>query len=149
MDLHELCPVGRRTTGGRDGRRLEWFAEVCDNLPDRPRFRDEGNEPDVAATRWARKGKFLPHPGHELGLWHREVSWEGDLSHELQRSPVACPPTACPAVAASPGLPTFDFGTGRDGGPELEIRGEHPVIPVPMLPRWRHEIGQPVQEVTR
>jgi hypothetical protein len=31
---------------------------------------------------------------------------------------------------------------GRDGGPELVIRGENPVIPVPMLPRWRHEIGQ-------
>ena len=28
-------------------------------------------------------------------------------------------------------------------------RVRHPVIPVPMLPRWRHEIGQPVQEVTR
>ena len=31
---------------------------------------------------------------------------------------------------------------GGDGGPELVIRGENPVIPVPMLPRWRHEIGQ-------
>jgi len=43
---------------------------------------------------------------------------------------------------------------GRDGGPELVIRGEHPWLvssrqAVPMLPRWRHEIGQPVQEVTR
>ena len=38
-------------------------------------------------------------------------------------------------------------GERRDGGPELVIRGEHPVIPVPMLPRRGHEIGQPVQEV--
>jgi hypothetical protein len=38
---------------------------------------------------------------------------------------------------------------GGDGGPELVIRGEHPVIAMPALPRWRHEIGQPVQEVTR
>jgi hypothetical protein len=38
---------------------------------------------------------------------------------------------------------------GRDGGPELVIRGEHPVIAMPVLPRRRHEIGQPVQEVTR
>jgi hypothetical protein len=37
----------------------------------------------------------------------------------------------------------------RDGGSELVVRGEHPVIPVPVLPRWRHEIGQPVQEVKR
>jgi hypothetical protein len=30
----------------------------------------------------------------------------------------------------------------RDGGPELVIRGEHPVIAMPVLPRRRHEIGQ-------
>ena len=39
MDLHELAPVGGRATSGRDGRRLEWLAEVCENLPDRPRSR--------------------------------------------------------------------------------------------------------------
>ncbi len=43
---------------------------------------------------------------------------------------------------------------GGDGGPELVIRGEHPWLvsrrqAVPVLPRRRHEIGQPVQEVTR
>ena len=38
-------------------------------------------------------------------------------------------------------------GERRDGGPELVIRGEHPVIAMPVLPRRRHEIGQPVQEV--
>jgi hypothetical protein len=38
---------------------------------------------------------------------------------------------------------------GGDGGPELVIRGEHPVIAMPVLPRLRHEIGQPVQEVKR
>ena len=38
---------------------------------------------------------------------------------------------------------------GGDGGPELVIRGEHPVIAMPVLPRRRHEIGQPVQEVKR
>ena len=37
----------------------------------------------------------------------------------------------------------------RDGGPELVIRGEHPAIAMPVLPRPGHEIGQPVQEVTR
>ena len=40
-------------------------------------------------------------------------------------------------------------GERRDGGPELVIRGEHPVIAMPVLPRRRHEIGQPVQEVKR
>ena len=38
MNLHELAPVGRWATSGRAGRRLEWFAEVCENLPDRPRL---------------------------------------------------------------------------------------------------------------
>jgi hypothetical protein len=38
MDLHDLAPVGGRATSGRDGRRLERFAEVCENLPDRPWF---------------------------------------------------------------------------------------------------------------
>ena len=33
---------------------------------------------------------------------------------------------------------------GGDGGPELVIRGEHPVIPVPMLPRPGHEVSEPV-----
>jgi hypothetical protein len=32
---------------------------------------------------------------------------------------------------------------GRDGRPELVVRGKHPVAAVPMLPRRRHEIGQP------
>ena len=35
--LHELSPVGWRTTGGRDGRRLERFVEVCQGLTSRGR----------------------------------------------------------------------------------------------------------------
>jgi hypothetical protein len=38
-------------------------------------------------------------------------------------------------------------GERRDGGPELVIRGEHPVIPVPMLPRRRDQIREPVEEL--
>ena len=63
---HGLGPDGGRATSGRDGGRLEWFAEVCENLPDRPRFRAEGNEPDVAAAVRALKRKLLPHPGHQF-----------------------------------------------------------------------------------
>jgi hypothetical protein len=40
-------------------------------------------------------------------------------------------------------------GARRDGGPELVIRGEHPVIPVPVLPRRRDEIDEPVEELKR
>jgi len=79
------------------------------------------------------------------------------LSHESQQSAVAsphaaCPPTACPSVAASRGLPTFAFVMGRDGGPELVIRGEHPWLvssrqAMPVLPRRRHEGSEPVEEL--
>ena len=37
----------------------------------------------------------------------------------------------------------------RHGPPELVVGGKHPVIPVPMLPRRRHEIGEPVEELKR
>jgi len=37
----------------------------------------------------------------------------------------------------------------RDGFPQLVIRGKHPVIPMPMLPRRRYEIGEPVQKLKR
>jgi hypothetical protein len=46
---------------------LQRLAEVCQNLPDGPRLRDERNQPDVAATRWTLKRKLLAHPGHEFG----------------------------------------------------------------------------------
>ena len=38
-------------------------------------------------------------------------------------------------------------GEGRDGGPELVIRGEHPVIAMPVLPRPGHEVSEPVEEL--
>jgi hypothetical protein len=38
---------------------------------------------------------------------------------------------------------------GGDGGPELVIRGEHPVIAMPVLPRRRHEVSEPVEKLRR
>jgi hypothetical protein len=74
-------------------------------------------------------GSSSGEPSHEFGLWRREASWEGGLSHESQRSPAvsppaACPPNACPLVAASRRLPTFAFVMSHDGGPELGARAE-------------------------
>jgi len=40
-------------------------------------------------------------------------------------------------------------GQSRDGGPELVIRGEHPVIAMPVLPRRRDEIRQPIEKLKR
>ena len=37
----------------------------------------------------------------------------------------------------------------RDGPPQLVIRRKHPVIAMPVLPRRRNEIGEPVEELKR
>jgi hypothetical protein len=66
VHLHELAPVGGRATSWRDRRRFEWFAQVREDLADRPRFGDEGDQPDVAATRWALERELLAYPGSEF-----------------------------------------------------------------------------------
>ena len=69
MDLHEFAPVGGRAAKGLHRRWFEWFAEVCQDFPDRPRPRprDEYDKPDVAAAGGARKWNLLPRPRHQLG----------------------------------------------------------------------------------
>ena len=57
---------GGRATGRQDWRRRERFAEVGQDLPNRPRTVDERDETDVAAARGARKltadgRKLWPH----------------------------------------------------------------------------------------
>ena len=37
----------------------------------------------------------------------------------------------------------------RDGRPELVIRGEHPLTAMPVLPRRRDQIREPVEELKR
>ena len=66
VHLHEFAPVGRRPASGRDWRRFERLAKMRENLTDGPRLSDERDQPDVAATVWARKRKLLPHPGHQF-----------------------------------------------------------------------------------
>ena len=39
VDLDEFAPVGGRPASGRDRRRFGWFAEVREDLPNRPRLR--------------------------------------------------------------------------------------------------------------
>jgi hypothetical protein len=40
-------------------------------------------------------------------------------------------------------------GKCRDGPPLPVIRGKDPVLAVPVLPRWRDEVGEPVEELKR
>ena len=70
MGLHDLAAVGGRAPGRRDGRWLKRFAQMREDLPDRPRLRDKGNQPDVAAAGWAFERKLLPHP--RLGVSPRQ-----------------------------------------------------------------------------
>jgi len=66
MRLDEFVPVGGRAPCRQKWRRLEWFAQVREHLPDRPRLRDERDQPDVATAVGALERKLLPHPGHEF-----------------------------------------------------------------------------------
>ena len=89
VNLHELFPVGRGDTGGRDRRRFERFPEVCQDLPDRPRpLRGKTCRP---------QGRSLP-PGprdHEAPIQRRRRRPTGMASAEL----------ACISVAAAAIVP--------------------------------------------
>jgi hypothetical protein len=53
VHLHELAPVGGRPASRRDRRRFERFAEVREDLPNRPGLGDEGDGPDTSGRQWA------------------------------------------------------------------------------------------------
>ncbi len=151
VDLYEFAPVGGRPAGGRDGRRFERFAEVREDLADRPWLRDERDQPDIAATVWALEGKLLTHPGQQF----RPCNPRGVVGAWLvTRSCVVASfrgMTVSLMPAGSRLAPVTDVADGqsRDGGPELVIRGEHPVIAMPVLPRRRDEIRQPIEKLKR
>ena len=149
MHLHELAPIGGRATGRRDWRRHERFAEMGQDLPDRPWFRDERDQPDVAAARWALERKLLPHPRHELGPRNpRRVVRAGLLMRVTTASSVATF-VPMPAVRGLPWLANVPDGQRRDGFSQLVVRREYSVVAMPVLPRRRDEIGEPVQKLKR
>jgi hypothetical protein len=70
----------------------------------------------------------------------------GAAPHRRRCRSGSASPWLCDALALRCVPPAF---LCRDGGPELVIRGENPVVAMPVLPRWRHEISKPVQKVKR
>ena len=66
VHLHELAPLGGRATSRRERRRFDRFSQMCEDLPDRARLRDERDQPNVPAAVRALQWKLLPHPRHEL-----------------------------------------------------------------------------------
>ena len=138
MHLDKFVPVGGWASSGRDRRRFERFAEMCQDLPNRPRL-------------WCKEMSRMspPHAGHSSGNFSptraisldqaiREVSWERGFWFAWfasQHPPVAWSSLACPPVAASRCFPTFPFRQSRDGRPQRVVRSEDAVIPVPVFPR--------------
>ena len=84
VDLHEVSPVGRWATGGRDGRWFERFA---------------------SPTRAMSLAHAIREVSWDLGLSHESQPWP------VVSPPAACPPTACPPVAAARRLPTFPIAS--------------------------------------
>ena len=109
----------------------------------------EGDQPDVAATRRALEWKLLPHPGQEF----RPRNPGGVMRAGLLIRVAAAIRNAgfAPMPAASGLAPLADIPDRerRDGPPQLVIRRKHPVITMPVLPRRRHEIDKPVEELKR
>jgi len=140
VDLDELAPVGGRAARGRHRWRFERFAQVDQDLPDRPRFGDEGDQPGVAATVRALERKLLPHPGQEF----RPRNPGGVVRAGLRRSVAATfrGVTAAPMPAGSGVAPLADVPEREAGhGPsELVIRRKHPVVAMPVLPRRRDKV---------
>ena len=102
MHLDKFVPVGGWASSGRDRRRFERFAEMCQDLPNRPRL-------------WCKEMSRMspPHAGHSSGNFSptraisfaqaiRDVSCERGLSTQPQQPVAACPlpvGTKTPSVA--------------------------------------------------
>ena len=122
---------------------------MCQNLPDRPRIGDECDEPDVAAAGGARKSKLLPHPRHQLGPGNPRRVVRAGLSMRVTTASSVATFVPMPAVRGLPWLANVPDGQRRDGFSQLVVRREYSVVAMPVLPRRRDEIGEPVQKLKR
>jgi len=120
-----------------------------EDFPDRPRLRHERDQPDVATTPRALERKLLAHPGHQFrprdsrrvvraGLLLRVVAVSGAVT--------------IVSVSAGRGLALLTDVCDREcryGFSQLVVRRKHPVVAMPVLPRRRDELGEPVEKLKR
>ena len=126
LGLNELVPVGRRAPRGCDWWRLERFAKMREDLPDRPRFRDEGDQPDVAAARWALERKLLPHPRDQFRPGNPRGVVRAGLLIRVTAAPRGVTVVPMDAVHSLPLLADVTDCQRRDGPPQLVIGRKHP-----------------------
>jgi len=120
-----------------------------EDFPDRPRLRDERHQPDVAAAVWALKWKLLPHPGQEFRPGNPRGVVRAGLLMCVRAAVCNAPVVRLPTGRGITQLADIPDGERRNRPPQLVIRRESAVIPMPVLPRRRHEIGEPVEELKR
>ena len=144
MDLHELAPFGGRPASGRNRRRLERFAKVREDLADRPRLRDEGNEPDVAAAPRAQERKLFPDPRHQFRPRNPGGVVRAGLFMSVAAAFRCMSAVRVPAGRGIPLLSDIPDRQCRDGRPQRVVRREDAVIAMPVLAWLRDQIRKPI-----
>ena len=120
-----------------------------EDLADRPRLRDEVNEPDVAAAPRALERKLLSHPGHEFRPGNPRGVVRAGLVMRVAAASRGVTVTRMPTGHSLTPLADVADRQRGDAFPQPVIRRKHSVIPVPVLPRRRDDIGEPVEELIR
>jgi hypothetical protein len=100
----------------------------------------EGDQPDVAATRWALERKLLPHPGHEFRARNPGGVVRAGLCKSVAAAFRGLPASRCIALLAD-----VPDGQRRDGPPQFVIWRKHPVLAMPVLPRRRDKVRQTIE----
>ena len=100
------------------------------------------DQPDVAAARQTLEWKLLAHPGHEFGPRNPRGIVRVGLLIRCAAAPGAVTAVPMPAGPSVVRLPPLPFRECCEGFSQPVVRREYSVIPMPMLPRRRHEIGQ-------
>ena len=121
---------------------------MCQEFPNRPQFYDERNQSNIAAAVRALEWKLLPDSGHEFRP-RNPARVVGAGLYNCVAAAFRCIAGRMPTSRDFTLLADIPDGQRCDGPPELVIRGEHPVVAVPVLPRWWHQIREPYQELKR